>query len=107
MDKYQKFEALLADPAEAERLFEGSKEEVLAKLADKGIEFSAEEFEEILAGMKAAVADGGDELSEGDLENVAGGSKQTKEFGRKVGRNIRKLAKVVKWVVDIYTTVAE
>ena len=105
MDKYQKFEALLADPAKAEKLFEGSKQDVIAKLNDKGIDFSEEEFDEILEGMNAVLTEESDELSEVDLEDVAGGSQKTRDFGRKVGRNIRKLAKVVKWVVDIYETV--
>jgi hypothetical protein len=107
MDKYEKLEALLTDPSEVKALFAGSKQDILTKFADRGIDLTEQEFDEMISGMKAALSEEGDELNEEALENVAGGSQKTKDFGRKVGRFLRKAGKVGKWVLDVISTISE
>lgn len=99
--KIASLEALLKDEKRAVEIFSGTDEEVIAKLADVGVEMTAEDFAEFKIGVRE-VLEGADELSEESLEDVSGGCKTCNSFGRTLGKGLGNLVKKIKAIWDFF-----
>ena len=86
----KKLEELFEDSSAVEEVFSGDKDQVLAKLAARGIEMTEAELAEFSFGITNGAKGSDDELSMDELESVAGGAKKKKAKVKK----IRKMEKI-------------
>ena len=100
-ERFVKLDALLENEAKASEVFSGTKEEAREKLAAMGIEFTDEEFNEFLEGVKLTLSSGA-ELNEDDLEQVAGGCSACKSHGQRVGKKVGKIPNIAKWLLGLF-----
>ena len=100
-ERFVKLNALLEDETKASEVFNGTKGEAREKLAAIGIEFSEEEFNEFLEGVKLTL-NKDTELNEDDLEQVAGGCSTCRDFGHSVGKTVGRILNVAKWFFGLF-----
>lgn len=90
-----RLEALLKEDGMIEKIFSGTAEEILEKLAGHGIELSIDELNDLKEGFNEEMRSS-DELTEDSLENVAGGCQDCSAHGRETGRKVAKWLRKVK-----------
>lgn len=93
-ERFNKLEAFLDNEQEAAKVFALPLNEAAAKLAELGMDFTAEELQQIIDGAKSTMEKDA-ELDEASLEAVAGGCKDCNSFGRKVGEKIGKILRCI------------
>ena len=87
--RFEKLHELLTNEETARKLLVLSAEEASNVLMNEyGVNFTVEELNDIMMGIKDSIKETGEELSAEDLEKVSGGGKGSEEyeFGRSVGR---------------------
>lgn len=90
--KYEKLMELFKDGAIAQKLMACSAEEAVVILKEQyGLEFTAEELDEVAAGIRAGLAEeSSDELNVDQLEQVVGGGKSAAyNTGYYIGKGIK------------------
>lgn len=94
-EKFLRLENLLKEDGKIEEIFCGTADDILAKLAQYGIELTLEELNAVKDGFNAEMG-ATDELSADALDDVAGGCSDCSAHGRETGKKVAKWMRKIK-----------